>query len=353
MNRQTDKIETICAVVVTYNRKLLLLECLESLIKQTHPIDALYIIDNASTDGTPVVLKEKGYIKEILSVQKEPIEVEYTLDVLSNGSKYRQVKVHYLRLNENTGGAGGFFEGVKRGYEKGYDWLWLMDDDAEPSSDCLAELYTSIRNLPENVILVSPLKFDRDGEIQQHHCGFIKKDKFQMISLTAAQYSSMDHYTEIDYSSFVGPMISSRVILKAGFPDKDFFIWHDDIEYCCRLREYGEIYLVKKAKITHKDRPQKTYENSCKEKKSDLWKIYFGKRNSIFLYKRYRSNRLKVWSELLYFFLRDFKDIIFHYDYKIERLFLLTISYWHGILGVKGMKINPRIWYEKYNNQSK
>ncbi|MBD3842385.1 MAG: glycosyl transferase, family 2, partial [Campylobacterales bacterium] len=31
--------ETVCAVVVTYNRKELLIECLDALMKQTRPID--------------------------------------------------------------------------------------------------------------------------------------------------------------------------------------------------------------------------------------------------------------------------------------------------------------------------
>ena len=45
--------EKIAAVVVTYNRKELLFQCLDALLKQTYPLDAIYIIDNASTDGTP------------------------------------------------------------------------------------------------------------------------------------------------------------------------------------------------------------------------------------------------------------------------------------------------------------
>ena len=57
--------DTVCAVVVTYNRKNLLLECLEALLKQTRPIDAMYIIDNFSSDGTPETLKENGYITNL------------------------------------------------------------------------------------------------------------------------------------------------------------------------------------------------------------------------------------------------------------------------------------------------
>jgi GT2 family glycosyltransferase len=50
--------ETVCAVVVTYNRKELLIECLDALCKQTRPIDAMYIIDNFSNDGTAELLLE-------------------------------------------------------------------------------------------------------------------------------------------------------------------------------------------------------------------------------------------------------------------------------------------------------
>ncbi|MFQ3579516.1 MAG: glycosyltransferase, partial [Bacteroidales bacterium] len=130
--------ETICAVVVTYNRKNLLLECLNSLIKQSRPIDALYIIDNNSSDGTEKLLFDKGFISELPPENiQNPWEREFILQCKTG---YKEIKCFYVRMHENTGGAGGFYEGVKRGYERGYDWLWLMDDDVEPLSDGLSQL---------------------------------------------------------------------------------------------------------------------------------------------------------------------------------------------------------------------
>ena len=114
MENQNKK-ETISAIVVTYNRKELLKECLDSLLNQTLPLDLIIIIDNNSTDGTPEFLEERDYLK--------------------NG------KINYVRLSENTGGAGGFCEGMKRGYNKGFSWLWLMDDDVKPANDCLEKLF--------------------------------------------------------------------------------------------------------------------------------------------------------------------------------------------------------------------
>ena len=102
--------ERVCAVIVTYNRKALLKECLEAVLAQTRPPDHVLVVDNASTDGTAEMLREE----------------------------FPQVEV--LRLPENQGGAGGFHEGMKRAYEEGFDWLWLMDDDTIPRPEALEAL---------------------------------------------------------------------------------------------------------------------------------------------------------------------------------------------------------------------
>jgi len=58
-----NKKETVCAVVVTYNRKLLS-EYLEAIRRQIRPIQGIYLIDSASINGTPELLLEEGYIKD-------------------------------------------------------------------------------------------------------------------------------------------------------------------------------------------------------------------------------------------------------------------------------------------------
>lgn len=63
MNKVED---TICAVVVTYNRKHLLVETLTAVINQSLPLSAIYIIDNASTDLTEEFLVEKKFLEKVL-----------------------------------------------------------------------------------------------------------------------------------------------------------------------------------------------------------------------------------------------------------------------------------------------
>jgi GT2 family glycosyltransferase len=104
---------TVCAVVVTYNRKDLLIKCLDSLTNQSVTPQAIYIIDNNSTDKTEQMLYENEYITHIPDFNKK----------FTNQTTINDILIKYIRLPENTGGAGGFYEGVKEAYEDGYDWV--------------------------------------------------------------------------------------------------------------------------------------------------------------------------------------------------------------------------------------
>ncbi|HEX8679505.1 MAG TPA: glycosyltransferase, partial [Chthoniobacterales bacterium] len=109
--------ERVCAVVVTYNRKALLDECLCALRAQSRTLDGILIVDNASTDGTAAMLEERGH-------RADP-------------------RVHYLRLEQNLGGAGGFHRAFADAYAAGFDWIWAMDDDTIVDQDALEQLFAA------------------------------------------------------------------------------------------------------------------------------------------------------------------------------------------------------------------
>jgi len=214
-----NKKEKIVAVVVTYNRKHLLKECLDALLSQTRPLDSIIVIDNASTDGTPEFLRENGYLDN--------------------------PKIDYVRLPENTGGAGGFYEGVKRGYEKGYDWLWLMDDDGKPLKDNL-ELLLKIakeKNLKcINCILISDLK--------EKTLSFGDK-KFKKLDDLPNHPSFKDDILWNIAGPFNGGMIHRKVIEVVGYPNKDFFIYGDDVDYFLRIKKFFKTGVYTKAIFLH------------------------------------------------------------------------------------------------------
>ncbi|MGC8678105.1 MAG: glycosyltransferase family 2 protein [Hydrogenobaculum sp.] len=326
---------SVCAVVVTYNRKELLIECIESLRRQTRPIQAIYLIDNASSDDTPKMLLEKGYIKELPPVDLNEIwEKEYNIPNLVDGMS---IKLHYVRMTENTGGAGGFYEGVKRGYQKGYNWLWLMDDDAEPLHNAL-EMLTPYFKMEEAVALVS-LKVDKNMNILKHHRGFFNfRNVFSSIIKNIQDNDIKKEFIEIDHSSFVGILIRSEAVIKIGYPKKEFFIHYDDLEYCIRLRKIGKILLIPKSIIIHKE--EKRYKEirflGKKIKRvefSNSWILYYSRRNLIWVEKKYYQNKALLYIRLIRELILSIFGIIMLDDHKIKRLKLLLNSYYDGLIG--------------------
>ena len=55
----------IAVVIPTYNRKEVLVKCLEAVAGQTLRPECIYVVDNHSTDGTPDLLRSLNYDKEI------------------------------------------------------------------------------------------------------------------------------------------------------------------------------------------------------------------------------------------------------------------------------------------------
>ncbi len=243
--------ETVCAVVVTYNRKELLIDCLDALCKQTRPIDAMYIIDNFSNDGTAELLLENGYINKLPPENlAEPFEMEIDYDnseflgSFDDGIELReskienQIKIYYVRMNENTGGAGGFYEGQKRAYDRGFDWLWLMDDDGYAPDNCLEVILkdakkNSLKAL--NPLVVNKedntkLSFGLAGDMMLTEETIQKADKNGLIFNRA--------------NPFNGTFLHKDIMAKCGFIKKEMFIWGDETEYFLRISENGFEYAT-------------------------------------------------------------------------------------------------------------
>jgi len=297
MNLENKK-ETICAVVVTYNRKDLLLECLEAIRKQTRPIDAICIIDNASYDGTPEALKKTGYISELPpSKLLGPYEVSFEVRNLVNGNP---IKIFYVRMPKNTGGAGGFYEGVKKGYEKKYEWLWLLDDDTLATPTALSELLKIKKIIDSRRIgFICSKVLWTDKKIHHMNIPEIKR----LIRGRAFNEYEDRGFLLVESASFVSLLIPRKVIKKVGYPIKEFFIWADDVEYTRRISRFFEGFYCNKSVVIHKTKRNYSAKDICD------WRLYYYIRNNLYILKK--ENRKKFlyfwWKYLLMTFLLPVK----------------------------------------------
>ena len=212
----------VCALVVTRNRRALLAECLQALAGQTHPVSGVIAFDNASSDGTGDWLA--------------------TADVMQS-PRWRSV-----RSEINTGGAGGYAEVLALGCQTDADWLWLMDDDAEPRLDALARLLASPPADDGATVALCTAVAHRDGSIDPLHRCRLR----QFITPLGAEAYSPGTYARVDCASFVGLLIRRDAARAVGPPRREFFLGYDDAEYSLRLAALGDVRLVPESVITHK-----------------------------------------------------------------------------------------------------
>lgn len=204
----------IAAVVVTYNRKELLGECLDALDKQTaaSQMDIL-VIDNASTDGTKAMIESR-----------EPSD-----------------RLRYFNTGSNLGGAGGFSFGMRAAVEQGYELLWLMDDDCIPHENALEELLAAADVLPEPWGFLASRVEWTDGSL----C--------RMNEVKLVQPPRESHgYPLCRQASFVSLFVPAAIVRDAGLPLKEFFIWGDDVEYTRRISAMYASFYVPQSVVAHK-----------------------------------------------------------------------------------------------------
>src|ERR1019366_3306358 len=188
--------DRVCVVVVTFNRKHLLQTCLRSLFLQTHPVDEILVVNNASTDGTPEMLAQT----------------------------FPQVRV--LNLSRNTGGAGGFHAGIEWAHKAGFEWIWVMDDDIQIYPDTL-EVMLRYKEISD---FIHVRKTGPEG-LQ------VWEGMWDLSSVSAFRFRedlSFKHgreWTSVTYGNFEGALIRRKVVEKIGYPDPRFFMVGDDTIY--------------------------------------------------------------------------------------------------------------------------
>jgi len=271
----TQAKSTVAAVVVTFNRKDLLCQCLDGILGQTRAVEALYVIDNASTDGTGDLIR----------------------------ARYAD-SVTYIRMSENLGGAGGFHHGMKRAYEDGFEFIWIMDDDVLPGRSCLEMLLSGT----DAARIVSPLHLSVAGEIVEvAHVRIKGKRDWRLESYLCRRFNDVSRIPpriEVSTVSFEGPLVHRSVIEKAGLPRADFFILFDDTEYCIRVSELnlGPILCITAARMTRL--------LSQPDGASPLWRSYHLWRNRLHSLRSYETGPLGKVVIDAHFFLTYFRAVL-------------------------------------------
>lgn len=249
--------ESVAVVIVTFNRADLLARMLDGLAAQTRPPDAVYVVDNASTDHTRTVLQRHDL----------PLRVTHSED--------------------NLGGAGGFHLGVKKAYEAGHDRIWLMDDDVVPAPECLAVLMdqdepclAAVReDVAGRLVEKAAVRFDLRNPLAI-------RPKRATVDATYADRSAMPERVGLENVAFEGFMFRREVVDAIGLPDASFFIFYDDVDFAVRARRAGfRIWGIRDAVLVRQLDFDQQHDMAG-------WKGFYMFRNLFVVHFRYGENVL-------------------------------------------------------------
>ena len=254
----------LAAVIVTHNRCQKLQHTLAATLAQ--PFSAVIVIDNASTDGT----------RAWLAGQHDP-------------------RLHLILSEQNSGGAGGFAQGMTAALDYNPDWLVCYDDDAFPAPDTLRQFsaadlsdcdsaaaavyYPDGRLCEMNRPSYNPFWHPR--KLLRTALGVFTGRARGAFHVTDSAYQGAEALP-IDSSSFVGFFVRADWVRRLPLPEPGLFIYGDDVLYTLNLTKHG---------ARHRFLPTVRFIHDCSTFQTarrgyhPLWKAYFTYRNGLLIYR--------------------------------------------------------------------
>ena len=217
----------VTVVIVTYNPMRWLNRCFDSLRNSSYKLNII-VVDNGSTDGS------QDYIK------------------------LRYPEVELIQAIKNLGFGAANNVGIKKAYEAGADYVFLLNQDAWIKTDTIANLITVHTNESEYGVL-SPIHLNGTGNaldngfsnyINPKYCEKLFKDSLLREYRQAAY--------ELPFVNAAAWLLSRQCIESVGGFNPSFFHYGEDRNYCQRVLYHGmKIGVVPNAYIQH-DREGRT-----------------------------------------------------------------------------------------------
>ncbi len=307
-------IKDFAAIIVTYNRKKLLLKNLLMTLNQTYLPSKIYIIDNHGVDETEKYLAESN--------------VNLSL-------------IEYIYLENNIGGAGGFYTGLKKAFNDGFKWFLLMDDDGAPIDNCCFEnLFKAIelKNLNEkNEVFANSLVLYNNETLS---FGLGKMETVDEINKSGKKNNGI-----IDgiANPFNGTLLSRGLIEKIGYPNKNFFIRGDEVDYEERAKNNNAyVFTVFDSKYFHPKnlnmRKKKILWYKFYASVDEPWKEYYEVRNRIYSILHNYSGEKNQRKKIRFYILKKYFCVLITKCNKKEIFKMIKIGKNDAFLGKLGQK---------------
>lgn len=247
-----DKNET-AVIICNYNGGEDTVKCIEAVIHSKDIKCDIYVVDNASTDGSADRI----------------------------GRQFGK-KVTILQNAENLGGSGGFGRGLRMAVEEGYPYIMMLDNDAYVDRDTIKKLHRYLEENPGVGIVGAKIMMSDDPGRIMDYAKTIDFEAFIDRSKWCGKLDSEEAQEprECDFAAATAAMVRREVLLKCGGMDEAHFIYYDDIELGYRIKQSGyKVVSLGNAKAWHK--------SGMTRKKSNTFARYYLTRNRYRFFAKY------------------------------------------------------------------
>jgi len=289
----------IAAIVLHYNGFQDTFECIESFKKNENV--EIYIIDNASTDGSGLKIKDA----------------------------FPEIK--YFLQKKNLGYAAGNNFGLKKAIEDGFEYLLIVNNDVVVDESFLQPMLN---------------EFESDYNVGVVTCKVLYKDNPTIINAAGGKFSKLlctgvnlrigttdKNEVEVNDIDFIPGMImllKKNVIEKVGYMKEYFFLYFEDVEYSLRIKKYFKMRYTSKGKVFHSSK------SGVRGKSYSSTYLFYHTRNRLWMFKG--TSILYFIYTIVFTFINSFvKSIIVLLnrgnagDSKASKITQLWKGYFHGI----------------------
>jgi GT2 family glycosyltransferase len=217
-------------------------ECLASLCSLDYSPRKVLVLDNGSTDGSALRIRERFPECEI------------------------------IELSENLGFARANNLGIRLAKERGADYIWLLNNDTAVHPGALRAMVEKAECDPR-IGAVGSAIYDMSEPERLKAWGGGRVNlwlgRSRVISDPAAD-------ERIQFLTGASLLLRRSVIGSVGFLDEDFFFYWEDADYCFRMRSAGWLLTVAgQSRVWHKEWATVGKKSKCAESNFNKGAIRF------------------------------------------------------------------------------
>ncbi|MFC1489336.1 glycosyltransferase [Thermodesulfobacteriota bacterium] len=243
----------IAVVIVNWNKKNDVLSLLTELQNVPKPGFDVFVVDNASDDGSVAAIRDK----------------------------FPNVTLIISKIN--IGGTGGFNRGIDYVCQKNrYKYIWLLDNDSKIKNDTLSELVSEMESDSQIGLSGSRIVDIDNKEMTVETGGNFRWDIIGSVPVNRNTTENLFYTIDVDYVAICSALVRVEALKQVGLMDDRLFLFWDDMDWGLCFKKHGfKVVTVSKSIVYHGSFTERN--------RGDVTDYYYGVRNAFLVYTKHTN----------------------------------------------------------------